>query len=127
MERKLKFLHSKLGAVMKGYKTRRIYHNNKIIRKYRTEFREIIHFAYNLKKDIDQVQGKEKGEHIRDMLLTSLKDLVAKRQQFRGYFNKLLEGEEESHPFQSNGSFKGSFNYNKGTLGWLLDSQPKEI
>lgn len=42
IENRLKFLHSKLGAVMKGYKTRRIYHNNKIIRKYRLEFREII-------------------------------------------------------------------------------------
>ena len=42
IENRLKFLHSKLGAVMKGYKTRRIYHNNKIIRKYRIEFREII-------------------------------------------------------------------------------------
>ena len=43
---------------MKGYKTRRIYHNNKIIRKYRIEFREIIQFAYNLKKDVDLVNGK---------------------------------------------------------------------
>jgi len=53
----LKFLHSKLGAVLKGYKTRRIYHNNKIVRKYRIEFREIISFAYNLKRDIEEQKG----------------------------------------------------------------------
>ena len=57
VENRLKFLHSRLGAVMKGYKTRRIYHNNKIIRKYRIEFREIIQFAYNLKKDIEEQRG----------------------------------------------------------------------
>lgn len=44
---------------MKGYKARRIYNNNKTIRKYRLEFREIIQFAYNLKKDIDSARSKE--------------------------------------------------------------------
>jgi len=50
---------------MKGYKTRRIYHNNKMIRKYRVEFREIIQFAYSLKKDIETIKGKAAGEHIK--------------------------------------------------------------
>ena len=45
---------------MKGYKTRRIYHNNKIIKRYRAEFRELIQFAYLLKQDIKQVTKQKK-------------------------------------------------------------------
>ena len=42
MQNKLRFLHQRLGAVFKGYKCRRIYHNNKVIKKYRQEFRDLI-------------------------------------------------------------------------------------
>ena len=127
MERKLRFLHSKLGAVMKGYKTRRIFHNNKIIRKYRQEFREIIQFAYQLKQDIDKVQGREAGEHIRTMLVTSLKDLVNKKQQFSNYFGRLLRGEERVDLNASTGSFKSSFRKGNKKIDWLVESQPRRV
>lgn len=52
MQKKLKFLYQNLGAVMKGYKARRIYKNNKLIRQYRFEFRDLIQFAYSLKVEI---------------------------------------------------------------------------
>ena len=42
MQNKLRFLHQRLGAVFKGYKCRRIYHNNKVIKQYRQEFRDLI-------------------------------------------------------------------------------------
>lgn len=42
MQKRLRFLHSHFGAVLKGYKIRRIFHNNSVIRKMRLEFREII-------------------------------------------------------------------------------------
>jgi hypothetical protein len=61
MQQKLRFLHQKLGAVMKAYKTRRIYQNNRTIRKIRVEFRELIQFAYILKQDIVAVQNKKNG------------------------------------------------------------------
>jgi hypothetical protein len=84
MKEKLRFLHQKFGAVMKGYKTRRIYHNSKLIKKFRVEFRELIQFAYILKQDIKQAQQQPNGhlqvEHIRQLLLTSLRDLIHKRQ-----------------------------------------------
>ena len=48
-EDRLHYLHEKLGAVIIGYKTRRIYRCNKMIRQYRVEFRDLIQFAYTLK------------------------------------------------------------------------------
>ena len=79
MQEKLRFLHQQLGAVMKGYKCRRIYHNNKIIGKYRQDFRDLIHFAYSLKQEIMSLRDKTQIENSKRMLLTSLKDLIAKR------------------------------------------------
>lgn len=45
----MQFLRDKLVAVMLGYKTRKIYHSNRIIKQYRYEFRDLIQFAYTLK------------------------------------------------------------------------------
>jgi len=41
---------------MKGYKARRIYHNNKQIKKFRFEFRDLIQFAYSLKIEIQNLE-----------------------------------------------------------------------
>ena len=83
MQKKLRFLHQNLGAVFKGYKCRRIYHNNKVIKQYRQEFRDLIQFAYQLKQEIvtqQQMQApKSKIDQTKRMLLTSLKDLISKR------------------------------------------------
>jgi len=73
---------------MKGYKCRRIYHNNKFIIKYRQDFRDLIHFAYSLKQEIMSLKDKVQVENAKRMLLTSLKDLITKRQQFVKYFEK---------------------------------------
>ena len=72
---------------MKGYKTRRIFFNNKDILKYRDEFREIIQFAYTLKQDI-----KSESKNTKMLLLTSLKELIQKKLQFSEHFYKLLNG-----------------------------------
>jgi hypothetical protein len=108
MQKRLRFLHSHFGAVMKGYKTRRIFHNNSGIRKIRLEFREIIQFAYNLKKDIEHSNIDSKDE-IKQLLITSLKELMHKRSMFSQIFHKLLEckGQEE--------------------VAWIRGSQPREI
>ena len=72
---------------MKGYKTRRIFFNNKDILKFRDEFREIIQFAYTLKQDI-----KSESKNTKMLLLTSLKELIQKKLQFSEHFYKLLNG-----------------------------------
>ena len=74
---------------MRGYKARRIYNNNKNIKKYRHEFRDLIQFAYTLKQEMNGQEGIEL-EQTKSMLLTSLKDLIAKREQFCSYFQRLL-------------------------------------
>jgi hypothetical protein len=79
MQDKLRFLHQTLGAVVKGYKCRRIYHNNKLISKYRQDFRDLIHFAYSLKQEILTLKDRNQIEEAQRMLLTSLKDLIQKR------------------------------------------------
>ena len=43
---------------MIGYKTRRIYNHNRIIRQNRYEFRDLIHFAYTLKQEMTANEGK---------------------------------------------------------------------
>jgi hypothetical protein len=41
-EEQMQFLRDKVAAVMVGYKTRKIYHMNRIIKQYRYEFRDLI-------------------------------------------------------------------------------------
>lgn len=101
-------MHSHFGAVMKGYKTRRIFHNNSAVRKIRLEFREIIQFAYNLKKDIESSSNDSK-DRIKQLLITSLKELMHKRSLFSQVFHKLLECQD----------------YNE--IAWIRDSQPRQI
>ena len=47
-----------LGAVVLGYKTRRIYFNSETIRKHRIEYRDLIQFAFMLQTEINQLKGK---------------------------------------------------------------------
>lgn len=46
-----KILNSKLGAVLLGYKTRRIFGRNRHVDQLRSEFRDLIQFAYQLKQE----------------------------------------------------------------------------
>ena len=45
----VKFLKYNLGAVLKGYKVRSVYHKNALIQQYRAEFREQVLFETYLK------------------------------------------------------------------------------
>ena len=130
MEKRLRFLHQRLGAVMKGYKTRRIYHNNKTIRRYRIEFRELIQFAYNLKEEIEETEkqpnGRIKGEQIKNLLLTSLKDLIQKKHLFQSHFHRLLSGESVPHNVSLHLTSQSSFKY-PPQLEWLAESQPRQV
>ena len=56
---------------MKGYKTRRIFYNNKEIARLREEFRDLIQFAYTLKQDINN-----ETKNTKMLLITSLKELI---------------------------------------------------
>jgi hypothetical protein len=53
IERKTKFIHERLGAIVIGYKVRRIFNNSTVIKKMRCEFRDIIQFAYQLKLELN--------------------------------------------------------------------------
>ena len=119
MQQRLKFLYSHLGAVMRGYKTRRIYQNNKTIRKYRLEFREIIQFAYSLKKDLEVQGASHQSEEVKHLLVTSLKDLVSKRHQFSNYFNRLLCGEGTNLQVGNNSMTK--------VTDWIEYSKPRQV
>jgi hypothetical protein len=44
----LRFINFNFGAVLQGYKARRIYFNNSLIRQYRIEYRDLIQFAFML-------------------------------------------------------------------------------
>jgi hypothetical protein len=41
-KKKLHFIFQKFGAVLKGYKTRRIYNHSKLVKQDRFEFRDLI-------------------------------------------------------------------------------------
>ena len=90
-------LGNRLGAVALGYKTRRIFTCNRVIVQLRTEFRDLIQFAYQLKQESvhygqklnnrklrpDKAEAlRVRHEQTRKLLLQSLKDLIQKRVQF---------------------------------------------
>ena len=58
-EQNLEKLSKKLSVVLKGYKCRRIYNRNKMILKYRYEYRDLIIYAYNLKHEIRSLKRNE--------------------------------------------------------------------
>jgi len=55
-------IYKRLGAIVRGYKCRRIYNHNKIIKKFRLEFRDLIQFAYSLKQEINHAMKISEGE-----------------------------------------------------------------
>ena len=55
------YLENTFGAVLKGFKTRRIFNKNKVINQLRYEFRDLIQFAFNLKTEITQTSSKSKN------------------------------------------------------------------
>ena len=76
IESRLRFLHRKLGAVLKGYKVRRIFNNNQEIRLKRVQYREIINFVCNLKNDIYRAEeGTPRENQIKQILIIAIKDL----------------------------------------------------
>jgi hypothetical protein len=79
-KKKLHFIFEKFGAVLKGYKTRRIYNHSKLVKQDRFEFRDLIQFAYSLKQELAQFQSKMKE-------CSPLKD-----RSLNGHIKQKLEG-----------------------------------
>ena len=77
-------VHNKFGALLKGYKVRRILRQHKVVSQLRVEYRDLIKFAFQLKEELaDHMKNNSKAVGPTKLLLVqSVKDLTKKREQF---------------------------------------------
>jgi hypothetical protein len=54
----VKLINQKFGAVLKGYKIRRCFHNNKTVKNNRVQFRDLVQFVFFLQEEINDINQK---------------------------------------------------------------------
>ena len=60
----MRYINKTFGSVVKGYKARRIYYNNHIIRQLRIEYRDLIQFAFMLQTDMTEINQRVENDQI---------------------------------------------------------------
>jgi hypothetical protein len=89
----LRYINFNFGAVLHGYKARRIYFNNSLIRQYRVEYRDLIQFAFMLQKEIALLKTTSEIEFATEQLRKTLSQMKSKREQFQLHFHYLMQSE----------------------------------
>jgi hypothetical protein len=86
-------LLSTLGAVIKGYKVRRILKHNKPLCLFRTEYVDLLKFACQLKRELSESVRNGNGNigQTKKLLVHSIKDLGQKREQFYQVFVEVYD------------------------------------
>jgi len=54
----VKFINEKFGAILKGYKTRRLFHNHQKVKENRIQFRDLVQFVFFLQEEINDINQK---------------------------------------------------------------------
>ena len=129
---------------MQGYKARRIYFNNSLIRQYRIEYRDLIQFAFMLQNEIASHKMFSEIEFANEQLKKTLGQMKDKREQFQMHFEYLMNSEnwfkqcqpakiqdilyEEASQFEQNKvSYRSSRNQIKVTMFNQQQSISSEI
>ena len=63
----MRIINQKLGPMILGYKTRRVYCNSKEIREARVEFRDLIQFAYSLSNEGGSIANETLNQTLIDI------------------------------------------------------------
>ena len=83
----------KLAALIQGYKTRRILADHQIVSKLRTDYSDLLSFAFGLQqelKSLDPCSQQSQVRQVKQLLVQSVKDLNHKRMQFNEIFYQVL-------------------------------------
>jgi DNA repair ATPase RecN len=79
--------------VILGFKTRHILSKHQLVNKYRTDYQDMLAWAFKLQVELSQLNDKKKTEQaaqVKRLLLQSVRDLTQKRAQFNQTFDEII-------------------------------------
>ena len=82
-----------MAALIQGYKTRRILAKHQIVAKIRTDYSDLLSFAFGLQqelKSLDPCVQQTQVRQVKQLLVQSVKDLNHKRMQFNETFYQVI-------------------------------------